>query len=417
MTYSVQDPWTQRKRAEFEWATGPHVAAAGVGQVPSGGRRAIVIPQISRGIVIPQISVGRQIALPKSQWGGGRFGLRDIEPPPPRPMNWVAILGWGAVLAAAAGIFWATTNQPRRVTSNRRRRARRRVRRNGTRYELVYSTGGHGGPYQSLDAAKDEAERRLRGGRDQWIAVVPAAQINNLRAARPTAVLYRKGGWQDRSWLPNIPAHLRENRRRRRSSRRRVSRNNDRKPGPYRLVNVADPQEAKLTAEGMLELFGSVAEARSAAWSHAMDAAPRSPTRLYWMRVRAMIGKLRENRRRSSRGRRRRAGRAAANMRGKRRRVRSNAREWWEDRSGESTVSAKAKKPMKVGLGYILGSNGEPKMFTRAGAQRYVDQYAKQRDRNERRKYPFWNGFISDMGDYWRGNIGGHPFPSRSSSR
>lgn len=145
-----------------------------------------------------------------------RTGAGAVEAPPPRPMNWPLIVGWGAVLVAAAGIFWATTNQPKRVSANRRRR--RRVRRNPG-YELVYSTGGHGGPYHSLEEARDGAERLLRGGRDAWIAVVPRSQLSNLRAARPSGVLYRQGGWQDRSWLPNIPAHLRENGRRRRVSR------------------------------------------------------------------------------------------------------------------------------------------------------------------------------------------------------
>lgn len=63
------------------------------------------------------------------------------------------------------------------------------------KFELVYSTGGHGGPYNGLDEAKKRAEALLRGGRDNWIAVVPAAKVTDLSKAGVVDVLYRNKGW------------------------------------------------------------------------------------------------------------------------------------------------------------------------------------------------------------------------------
>lgn len=65
-----------------------------------------------------------------------------------------------------------------------------------SRFELVYSTGGHGGPYQGEEAAKKAAERLLKGGRDKWIAVIPAADITNLTKAKVVWLLKRSGGWE-----------------------------------------------------------------------------------------------------------------------------------------------------------------------------------------------------------------------------
>jgi hypothetical protein len=85
------------------------------------------------------------------------------------------------------------------VRANRRRR----VRRNNGGYELVYQTGGHGGPYWSLDAAERRAEALMAGGRDQWIAVVPREEIVNLNEAHSVATLRRGLGWlRGRTRLP-----------------------------------------------------------------------------------------------------------------------------------------------------------------------------------------------------------------------
>lgn len=77
-----------------------------------------------------------------------------------------------------------------------------------TRYELVYQTGGTGGPYPDEDRAKAAAERLLRGGRDRWIAVIDARDTNNLTRAKALWLLNRHGGWeQGPRPLPNIPPH------------------------------------------------------------------------------------------------------------------------------------------------------------------------------------------------------------------
>jgi hypothetical protein len=80
-------------------------------------------------------------------------------------------------------------------------------------FELVYSTGGHGGPYHSEKEAKDRAEKLLKGGQDRWIAVVPAAQVTNLTKAKAAWILYRDKGWKKGpDQLPNVSSrdHNRE---------------------------------------------------------------------------------------------------------------------------------------------------------------------------------------------------------------
>jgi hypothetical protein len=78
-----------------------------------------------------------------------------------------------------------------------RQNRRRRVSRNRppAGYELVYSTGGHGGPYWSRDSAEQQAEKIMAGGRDQWIAVVPREEIVDLNEAHSVATLRRGLGW------------------------------------------------------------------------------------------------------------------------------------------------------------------------------------------------------------------------------
>jgi len=63
-------------------------------------------------------------------------------------------------------------------------------------FELVYSSGGTGGPYRSEGEAKKRAELIMDGGRDAWIVVIPAEQNIDLRTARPTWVLIRDRGWK-----------------------------------------------------------------------------------------------------------------------------------------------------------------------------------------------------------------------------
>lgn len=74
------------------------------------------------------------------------------------------------------------------------------------RFELVYSTGGHGGPYKGEKAARAAAERLLKGGRDRWIAVIPADQVTNLSKAEAVGIVYRDKGWEKgRRRLPSVP--------------------------------------------------------------------------------------------------------------------------------------------------------------------------------------------------------------------
>jgi len=74
-----------------------------------------------------------------------------------------------------------------------------------TRFELVYSSGGTGGPYRSEDEAKEAAERLLKGGSDRWIAVVDAKDVNNLTRAKALWLLKRGGDWEKGPRpLPNV---------------------------------------------------------------------------------------------------------------------------------------------------------------------------------------------------------------------
>ena len=80
----------------------------------------------------------------------------------------------------------------------------------GSKFELVYSTGGHGGPYGSQREAKMRAEKLLKGGKDKWIAIIKAGDVTNLKKAKPVALLTRKGWERGSSHLPNVPASQQE---------------------------------------------------------------------------------------------------------------------------------------------------------------------------------------------------------------
>lgn len=78
-----------------------------------------------------------------------------------------------------------------------------------TRYELVYSTGGHGGPYKGEKAAKEAATRLLKGGKDRWIGIIDAKYTNDLMRAKASWILDRKTGWEKGPRpLPFAPARL-----------------------------------------------------------------------------------------------------------------------------------------------------------------------------------------------------------------
>ena len=54
-------------------------------------------------------------------------------------------------------------------------------------FELFYSDGGHGGPYKSVDAARERAEKYLRGGKALWVAIVPYDKMTDFDPKRPQA--------------------------------------------------------------------------------------------------------------------------------------------------------------------------------------------------------------------------------------
>jgi hypothetical protein len=74
-----------------------------------------------------------------------------------------------------------------------------------TKYELVYQTGGTGGPYHSEEEAKEAAERLMKGGSDRWIAVIDAAQLTDLKKAKALWTLKRGKDWdKGPNPLPNV---------------------------------------------------------------------------------------------------------------------------------------------------------------------------------------------------------------------
>jgi hypothetical protein len=93
-----------------------------------------------------------------------------------------------------AGAFCASLAD--RVEGTEWRSEPRKKKEAAERYELVYSTGGTGGPYNGLDDAKKGAERMLKGNRNEdWVAVIPAAQTTNLAKAEPVGYHHRQRGW------------------------------------------------------------------------------------------------------------------------------------------------------------------------------------------------------------------------------
>lgn len=76
----------------------------------------------------------------------------------------------------------------------------------GAGFELVYSTGGGGGPYPSEDKAKEAAAKLLKGNKNErWIAIIPAKDAHNLTKAKALWVLKQSGDWvKGPQPLPNI---------------------------------------------------------------------------------------------------------------------------------------------------------------------------------------------------------------------
>lgn len=100
----------------------------------------------------------------------------------PSWMPYAMVIGGFTIIG---GILYLVGRQ-----KNRRRNARRR---NQGQYELVYSTGGHGGPYPNVAEAMEDAERRIRGNRNErWIAIVRNRDVPNLWDALAVAVLRKQ---------------------------------------------------------------------------------------------------------------------------------------------------------------------------------------------------------------------------------
>lgn len=140
--------------------------------------------------VAPPPTTASEVILDEGSSGGGgliaRYGLM------PWLIGGTAIAGLGIWFLLGSGTA-ASMRSARPVRANRRRRVSRNKPPAG--YELVYSTGGHGGPYWSRDSAEKQAEKLMAGGRDQWIAVVPREEIVDLNEAHSVATLRRGLGW------------------------------------------------------------------------------------------------------------------------------------------------------------------------------------------------------------------------------
>lgn len=61
-------------------------------------------------------------------------------------------------------------------------------------------------------------------------------------------------------------------------------------------------------------------------------------------------------------------------------------------------------KPIFCGLDYVCKEGGQPRLWTRKGAQHWADREA-------RKLIPsgFWYGVVSDCYSYWRVSFGGDP--------
>lgn len=55
------------------------------------------------------------------------------------------------------------------------------------KFEIFYSDGGHGGPYKSVEAAREQAKRYLRGGKASWVAIVPYDKMTDFDPKKPGA--------------------------------------------------------------------------------------------------------------------------------------------------------------------------------------------------------------------------------------
>jgi hypothetical protein len=106
-------------------------------------------------------------------------------------------------IATRSNSIWVVRLAPHRERDNMTKYSYDR--RASTRFELVYQSGGTGGPYDSEDKAKAAAERLLKGGSDRWIAVIDAKDTTNLTRAKALWLLKRGDDWEKGPrTLPNV---------------------------------------------------------------------------------------------------------------------------------------------------------------------------------------------------------------------
>jgi len=117
------------------------------------------------------------------------------------------------------------------------------------RFELIYSTGGHGGPYASEGEAKRWAEALLKGGKDSWIALVPYERDMPFTGpkARAAWILHRGKGWEKGPRpLPNVRAYAFEG---------DVSGSLSHKDLEFHVSDEEDAEELTLFADNTGELY------------------------------------------------------------------------------------------------------------------------------------------------------------------
>ena len=141
--------------------------------------------------------------------------MGQVEPPPLRPVPWIAMVGWGVIVATAAGLFYAVVNTDGRVRANRRRssrRARKNPRRSpwfvavGTKFvsSIEHSPETGEGDYALVSSPRDAlpfvsksaasaAARHITDGR----AVQEGELLKNVGTQNwyRSGGLYRQGNW------------------------------------------------------------------------------------------------------------------------------------------------------------------------------------------------------------------------------
>jgi len=231
----IPDPWYQQKARELQAAA---AATAGLGQDAAP-------------------------ALPSR-----------VEPPPAAAPKYALMVGWGAVIALTAGIFWAATRGvgTKPVSANSRRRTRRNTRRGGKRR----TTRGRGSSLRRYKALSASAARRMpessfalpgrrfpvagppgsSRARDKWQAMQAIRYLNMGRVgtkqeylAVRNAVIRRYGAkfWRSYdgpSWEKVQGAkRKRSQTRRKRPARRRLAANRTSRRGAVRPNQTATQLE------------------------------------------------------------------------------------------------------------------------------------------------------------------------------